>query len=192
MRPVTIWLALGACVLQLTVSLAQDLSGRDKKGIGARERKLYRLDPQTPEGLQELLSFSGTPLPIVSGHRGGAWKGFPENCIATFERTLEQTFAMLEIDPRTTSDGKIVVHHDATLQRTTTGEGRVADLTLTELKQLRLKDRDGQVTEFQVPTLDEVIEWRAVKPSLCSIRKMFRPSIEPRSSPNIRLRLTRC
>ena len=126
---------------------------------GELKPKLHRLDPRTPQGLQDLLSARTGPLPIVSGHRGGAWQDFPENCIATFERTLEHTYAMLEVDPRYTKDGNIVVHHDATLERTTTGSGRVVDFTMLELKQLRLKDLDGKVTPFQMPSMDEVIQW---------------------------------
>lgn len=120
---------------------------------------LHRLDPGTPEGLQDLLRHGSGPLPIVSGHRGGAWHGFPENCIATFERTLEHTHAMLEIDPRRAKDGGIVVHHDTTLDRTTTGKGRVQEFTVAELKQFRLRDLDGKVTEFRMSTLDEIIDW---------------------------------
>jgi glycerophosphoryl diester phosphodiesterase len=120
---------------------------------------LHRLDPRTPQDLQELFRYSPQALPLVSAHRGGALKGFPENCIPTFENTLQQTFAMLEIDPRFTKDKQIVVHHDATLERTTTGRGKVADFTLEELKPLRLKDPEGKVTEFPIPTLDEVLEW---------------------------------
>src|SRR6185369_1446845 len=107
----------------------------------------------------DLLKYTGESLPLVSGHRGGAAVGFPENCIATFEHTLANTFAMLEIDPRYAKDGAIVVHHDPTLERTTTGKGRVVDMTLQELKQLRLKDTEGNRTEFQIPTLDEVLDW---------------------------------
>jgi glycerophosphoryl diester phosphodiesterase len=66
---------------------------------------------------------------------------------------------MLEVDPRYTKDGEIILHHDATLERTTTGRGRVADFTLAELKQLRLKDPQGNATEFPIPTLDEALEW---------------------------------
>jgi glycerophosphoryl diester phosphodiesterase len=66
---------------------------------------------------------------------------------------------MLEIDPRYSKDGAIVLHHDATLDRTTTGKGKVSDLTLPELKQLKLKDTAGNVTEFQIPTLDEALQW---------------------------------
>lgn len=121
--------------------------------------RLHRIDPQTPRGMRDVFRPTGAPLPFVSAHRGGPAAGYPENCIATFENTLRQTFAALEIDPRYTKDGAIVLHHDATLERTTTGRGKVADCTLAELKELRLKDNDGKVTEFQIPTLDEVLEW---------------------------------
>ena len=121
--------------------------------------RLHRLDPQDPQGLQALFRYTGDPLPLVSAHRGGPQPKYPENCIATFQNTLQHTFAILEIDPRYTKDGAIVVLHDATLERTTTGSGPVAERTLEELKALRLKDTVGAVTEFQIPTLDEVLRW---------------------------------
>ena len=120
---------------------------------------LHVIDAKTPEGLRELFRYTGDPLPLVSAHRGGARRKFPENCIATFESTLQHTYAIMEIDPRYTKDGAIVVHHDATLDRTTTGRGRLAELTLQELRELRLKDTEGHVTGLQIPTLDEVLEW---------------------------------
>lgn len=123
------------------------------------QKRFHRIQTQTPHELQHLLSYSGELLPLLSAHRGGALDGFPENCVATFENTLEHTFAILEIDPRLTKDGAIVIHHDATLERTTTGQGRLADYTLPELKLLHLKDTAGNVTPFQIPTLDEVLQW---------------------------------
>jgi glycerophosphoryl diester phosphodiesterase len=120
---------------------------------------LHVIDAKTPEGLRELFHYTGDPLPLVSAHRGGARRKFPENCIATFENTLRHTYAIMEVDPRYAKDGAIVVHHDATLDRTTTGRGRLSELTLQELKELRLKDAEGRVTGFQIPTLDEVLEW---------------------------------
>lgn len=127
---------------------------------GAAARKThYYLNPQSPEGLQALLKYDAEPLPLVSGHRGGADVGFPENCLATFERTLLHTYALLEIDPRFTQDGAIVLLHDPRLERTTNGQGLVNEHTLAELKQLRLKDRAGNLTEYSIPTLDEALEW---------------------------------
>lgn len=120
---------------------------------------LLTVDPKTPEGLKDLLRHDGQSLHLVSAHRGGAGKGFPENCIATFENTLRHTHAMMEVDPRYTKDGVIVLHHDPTLERTTNGAGRVADHTWEELKALRLKDAEGLLTEYSIPTLDETLQW---------------------------------
>ena len=119
----------------------------------------HRLDPQTPEGLRHLFQRTGDPLPVVSAHRGGPMKGFPENCLATFSNTLQHTFALLEIDPRYTKDGEIVLFHDATLERTSTGRDRVANQTLAELRRLQLKDPEGNLTPHRMPTLDEALEW---------------------------------
>ncbi|WP_182870927.1 glycerophosphodiester phosphodiesterase family protein [Stieleria mannarensis] len=113
----------------------------------------------SPKELRKLFRYTGDRLPIVSAHRGGAGPGLPENCIATFAETLKHGYAMLEIDPRVTRDGQVVVLHDATLDRTTTGHGPIKEQTLAELKTLRLKDINGDVTDHQIPTLSEVFEW---------------------------------
>ena len=125
----------------------------------ATPTQLHRIDPQTPQGLQDLFQYNTERLPFVIAHRGGAQAGYPENCLATFENTLRHTYAAMEIDPRYTKDSAIVLIHDASLERTTTGKGRVADWTLQELKQLRLKDTAGNVTSYQLVTLDETLEW---------------------------------
>ena len=132
---------------------------QDTPPAAAAPSALHRIDPQTPAGLQELFRRTDEPLPLVSGHRGGPQQGFPENCIATFENTLRQSFAIMECDPRYTKDGAIVLMHDPNLERTTTGRGPVAAATLAELKQLKLKDPEGGVTEFRIPTLDEALKW---------------------------------
>lgn len=145
-------------ILAITLMAGVHVSSQETSAP-VRPTRLYRICPRTPEELRELFRYTGESLPLVSAHRGGAGPGYPENCIATFEHTLATTYSMLEIDPRITKDGQIVLHHDATLERTTTGFGRVADKTLSELKKLRLKDSDGNVTEHQIPTLDEVLGW---------------------------------
>jgi len=96
---------------------------------------------------------------IVSGHRGTIEKGLPENSIAAFEAVLRKTPAIFEIDPRYTKDSVAVLLHDANLERVTNGVGRVSDYTWAELRKLRLKDHAGNVTEYPINTLDEVIEW---------------------------------
>ncbi len=137
-------------------------------GAGGQKRPagLHTFNLQSPKDLKDLLSYGKDRVPMVSAHRGGARKGFPENCIATFENTLRSTHALLEVDPRYTKDGTIVLMHDATLERTTTGQGNVADYTLAQLKELRLKDPEGAVTEYRIPTLDEALEWAKGKTAL--------------------------
>jgi len=121
--------------------------------------RLHVIKPRNPQALREFFRYTGESLHFVSAHRGGPQKRFPENCIETFENTLQHTYAIMEIDPRYTKDGAIVLHHDTTLERTTTGKGRVSEMTLQDLKELRLKDIEGLVTDFQIPTLDDVLQW---------------------------------
>ena len=67
--------------------------------------------------------------------------------------------SFFEIDPRLTKDGVIVLMHDETIDRTTTGKGKVSDYTYAELQQFNLVDRNGNVTAFKIPTLKECLEW---------------------------------
>ncbi|MEM9810954.1 MAG: glycerophosphodiester phosphodiesterase family protein [Pseudomonadota bacterium] len=95
---------------------------------------------------------------MVSAHRGGPAPGFPENAIETFENTLSNLTGLLEVDVRETEDGVLILMHDDTVDRTTNGFGDVARMTLDQIKALRLVDEKGDVTDFQVPTLDEALE----------------------------------
>jgi glycerophosphoryl diester phosphodiesterase len=115
---------------------------------------------------------------MVSAHRGGPTKGFPENCIETFDNTLKQTFAIIECDPQLTKDSVAVLMHDYTLDRTTNGSGAVADYTYAELLQLRLKDPQGTLTGFTIPTLDQVLKWAKNKTVLTvDIKKTISPQV---------------
>ncbi|ARS37829.1 glycerophosphodiester phosphodiesterase [Pontibacter actiniarum] len=123
-----------------------------------RAPKLHTLQINGSSKLREYFRYTGQGVPLISGHRGGT-EGYPENSIAAFEHTLRHIPAFFEIDPRLTRDSVIVLMHDATLDRTTTGTGKVSDYTWAELKKLKLKDRAGNVTEHRIPTLEEVIAW---------------------------------
>ncbi|QIP16525.1 glycerophosphodiester phosphodiesterase family protein [Spirosoma aureum] len=134
-------------------------------------QSLNRLPIKTVQDLRTFFHWTGKQVPIISGHRGGMVKGFPENSIATFENTLKHTPAFFEIDPRLTKDSVIVLLHDATLDRTTTGTGKLSDYTWEEVKKLHLKDADGNVTEHRIPTLAEAIDWARGKTVLNLDRK---------------------
>jgi glycerophosphoryl diester phosphodiesterase len=98
--------------------------------------------------------------PRFAAHRGGALL-WPENSLLAFRQALALGADFLELDVHLTRDGEVVVIHDPTLDRTTTGTGPVRARTLAELAGLRLKDRDGTVTEERIPSLEQVIELAA-------------------------------
>lgn len=117
------------------------------------------ITPASRDELQQFFLWSGKRSPLISAHRGGPVSGFPENCLATFENTIKYTYALIECDVRISKDGNLVMMHDKTLDRTTTGKGPVSDMFFADLKQLRLKDNDGKITAYTIPTLDEVLVW---------------------------------
>jgi glycerophosphoryl diester phosphodiesterase len=102
--------------------------------------------------------------PLVYAHRGGAALR-PENTLAAFDHGLSLGADGLELDVHLSSDGVVVVHHDATLERTTNGRGRIASCTASDLAALdagcRFQDADGRCS-FQgqgiaIPTLRDVL-----------------------------------
>ncbi len=98
---------------------------------------------------------------VVAAHRGGPQPGYAENAIETFENTLRQAPALLEIDISQTRDGALVLMHDETVERTTPGEGAVRDLTLAQVQALQLEDERGQALQARAPTLREALDWAA-------------------------------
>ena len=90
----------------------------------------------------------------IIGHRGAAGLE-PENTLRSFRRALELGVDVIECDVRLTRDGRIVLLHDATVDRTTNGTGAVGDLTFEQLRAL-----DAGQGE-RVPTLLELLELAA-------------------------------
>ncbi len=87
----------------------------------------------------------------IMGHRGA--KAYePENTLRSIRRALAMGVQAVEIDVHLSRDGQLVVIHDATVDRTTNGHGRVADLTWEELRRL-----DAGLGE-RLPSLLEVVE----------------------------------
>jgi predicted AlkP superfamily pyrophosphatase or phosphodiesterase/glycerophosphoryl diester phosphodiesterase len=109
--------------------------------------------------LQQFLSWSPRRYPLISAHRGGPQKGFPENAIETFENSIRYQPLVIECDIALSKDSALVMMHDDRLDRTSTSTGPIGDYTLEQLKQLKLKDDEGTVTDFKIPTLDEVLQW---------------------------------
>jgi len=99
------------------------------------------------------------PQPLISAHRGGPYPGFPENAIETFENVAKKIPVIIECDVSMTKDSVLVLMHDQTLGRTTTGDGILSDKSYVELQTLRLLDNDGDTTLYEIPTLEEVLAW---------------------------------
>ena len=95
------------------------------------------------------------PATLLAAHRGGSLL-WPENSLLAFRNAVALGADFIEFDVHLSREGEVVVIHDPTLERTTSGAGPVKDRTVAELKALRLKDRTGALTEETVPTLDEV------------------------------------
>jgi glycerophosphoryl diester phosphodiesterase len=80
--------------------------------------------------------FGDAPRPLVIAHRGGGGEA-PESTLAAYRAAVAlDPLAGVEVDLRRSRDGHLVVMHDATVDRTTDGTGRVADLSLAELRAL--------------------------------------------------------
>jgi glycerophosphoryl diester phosphodiesterase len=95
------------------------------------------------------------PATLLAAHRGGALL-WPENSLLAFRNAVALGADFIEFDVHLSKDGELMVIHDPTLDRTTSGSGPVKDRTAAELKALRLKDSTGALTEEILPTLDEV------------------------------------
>jgi glycerophosphoryl diester phosphodiesterase len=97
--------------------------------------------------------------PLVIAHRGDSAHR-PENTLSAFASALELGAELVEMDVQLTRDGNVVVMHDATVDRTTDGRGRLREMTLREVRKLSA----GYPVRFgatfsgeRVPTLTEVL-----------------------------------
>src|SRR5438876_10099702 len=91
-------------------------------------------------------SISGRPL--VFAHRGGGALA-PENTMDAFANGLSLGADGLELDVHLSRDGRVVVHHDATVDRTTTGRGSVAAMSVDELARLNVSTLDDVLARFR-------------------------------------------
>jgi len=97
---------------------------------------------------------------IISVHRGGSKLiGYPENCLETLKYVNDSISAIFEIDVSKTSDDVLVLMHDKTLERTTTGINALIDYSFQELQGLNLIDDFGNETNFKIPKFVDVLRW---------------------------------
>lgn len=92
----------------------------------------------------------------VVAHRAD-WRTAPENSIAAIESSIRQGADVVELDVQRTKDGQLILMHDKTLDRATTGKGKIAEWTLDSIKTLYLKNGAALKTKHRVPTLEEAL-----------------------------------
>ena len=101
---------------------------------------------------------------FIASHRMD-WRRHPENSLSALEGAIAAGAEILEVDVKRTKDGVFVVSHDKTVNRCTDGSGRIGDMTLAEIRALRLRMGQGgagaELTNERMPTLAEVL--RAAK-----------------------------
>ncbi|MDH4570106.1 glycerophosphodiester phosphodiesterase [Pseudomonas sp. BN414] len=116
--------------------------------------------------------------PLVIAHRGGRGL-WPENTLFAFERAAALKVDMLEMDVRHTRDGELVVLHDPRVDRTTNGDGKVADLALADVQALdagyRWSADGGESYPYRgqgirIPTFAEVLERFPEQPKVVEIK----------------------
>lgn len=134
-----------ACLLALVVLAG--CSGEARQSAAPENRA---------EGLRARLLAGDTTAVFVVAHRGD-WRYAPENSVAAIEHSIAVGVDVVELDLQLTRDSVLIVMHDATLNRTTTGKGRVADWTLDSIRTLKLKNGCGIRTKHTVPTLEEAL-----------------------------------
>jgi glycerophosphoryl diester phosphodiesterase len=131
--------------------------------------------PQTPIGLefnpapgnpsppeQTAFQVSGIrdlPTPWIIAHRGG-WNVAPEHTLEAYRMSVASGIRFIEPDVQVLPDGTVVVMHDSTIHRTTTGTGNVADQTAASWQSLLNDDGarlPGWATNLKCPTFDDVL-----------------------------------
>ncbi len=119
-----------------------------------------QLKQVTTSELIQKFRASKSDYPKISVHRGGKGiKHYPENCLETLQYVSDSISAIFEIDVAQTKDGKLVLMHDNSIDRTTTGSGSVKKLTYDELRRYYLVDDFGNQTNFKIPLFSEVLKW---------------------------------
>jgi glycerophosphoryl diester phosphodiesterase len=133
----------------------------------ARGTELPRADAaceQIPE--PERWSNAGTPdvgrfPPLFSAHRGGLNLG-PENTLPAYRNAFAYEMDFIEVDVRETLDGVFISMHDDSVDRTTDGTGRIAELTWAQIQPLNAADfepwKGSEYDTARVPRLEEILE----------------------------------
>lgn len=93
---------------------------------------------------------------LVVAHRGD-WRNFPENSLEAIDNAIKMGVDIVELDVQRTKDGVLILMHDPKLDRTTTGKGKISEVTIDSIQKLKLKNGCAIRTIHKVPTLEEAL-----------------------------------
>lgn len=125
-----------------------------------KQDETLQVEKIKPSVLLETLKYTAGDKPMISVHRGGkGLKYYPENCLETLKYINDSIEAIFEIDVAKTKDNVLVLMHDNTLDRTSTGEGKITNFTFEELQAFNLEDDFGNETKFKIPLFKDVLVW---------------------------------
>lgn len=130
-----------------------------------------------PSALIKAFQYQPDSSPYISAHRGGVGiANYPENCLETIKYVNDSIAAVFEIDIAKTKDGVLVLMHDNTLERTTTGTDKLTNYTFDELQAFNLEDDFGNVTNFKIPKFADVLTWSKANQAILTID--IKPSVD--------------
>lgn len=112
-------------------------------------------DTRAEELRAELLNPASDHV-FVAAHRAD-WRNYPENSMEAMESALKMGVDILEIDLQLTADSVLIIMHDRTLDRTTTGHGPVSACNWSDIQQLYLRSGHGEPSRYRVPSLRDVL-----------------------------------
>lgn len=125
---------------------------------------LSACDDKSPEPIEivetaslDVKSFVDTlDYVAIAAHRG-YHNDVPENSLQSIEAAVTLGIEFVELDVRSTKDGVLILMHDGTIDRTTSGSGGVANMTYANLDGIVLLTNTGHITSFSIPTLEQAL-----------------------------------
>ena len=99
------------------------------------------------------------PRHVVAISHRGEHLHHPENTIPAYEEAIRLGADFIEVDVQTTSDGRLVLSHDATVNRCTNGQGRISEMTFEQVEALDAGIKSGpEFAGTRIPTFDQVLD----------------------------------
>ncbi len=129
--------------------------------------------------LQTFFTFYKDSELLISAHRGGkGYPGYPENCLETMQYIKKNIpNAIFEIDVAKSKDGILLLMHDNSLERTSTGTGRVDQNNWKNMAQLQLKDDFGAIVDYKIPLFKDVLDWAKKENAILTVD--IKRSVDP-------------